>query len=186
MSKLNWTDEMIALLKELYPNETIGKVASLLGVGRTSVKNKATELGLEKGIKREWLEKVEEVRKLNSTLSLSEIADKVGVSERTVSRIKAYLNISKNKEEEKAMRSRIRNEILQRERRRMIFGLDPITKIKIVTNKKKIELRHRFKKMGCQVSRGANTVYYTGDIALQDNHFAAGKKLGLHLMLIPT
>lgn len=186
MSKLNWTDEMIALLKELYPNETIGKVASLLGVGRTSVKNKATELGLEKGIKREWLEKVEEVRKLNSTLSLSEIADKVGVSERTVSRIKAYLNISKNKEEEKAMRSRIRNEILQRERRRMIFGLDPITKIKIVTNKKKIELRHRFKKMGCQVSRGANTVYYTEDIALQDNHFAAGKKLGLHLMLIPT
>ena len=186
MSKLNWTDEMIALLKELYPNETIVKVASLLGVGRTSVKNKATELGLEKGIKREWLEKVEEVRKLNSTLSLSEIADKVGVSERTVSRIKAYLNISKNKEEEKAMRSRIRNEILQRERRRMIFGLDPITKIKIVTNKKKIELRHRFKKMGCQVSRGANTVYYTEDIALQDNHFAAGKKLGLHLMLIPT
>ncbi len=93
MSKLNWTDEMIALLKELYPNETIEKVASLLGVGKTSVKNKATELGLERGIKREWLEKVEEVRKLNSTHSISEIADKVGISERTVSRIKAYLNL---------------------------------------------------------------------------------------------
>ncbi len=145
MSKLNWTDEMIALLKELYPNETIEKVASLLGGGKTSVKNKATELGLEKGIKREWLEKVEEVRKLNSTHSISEIADKVGISERTVSRIRSYLNLSKNKEEDKAMRSRIRNEILQRERRRMVLGLNGITKIKIVNTTKKIELSHNLK-----------------------------------------
>ncbi len=186
MSKLNWTDEMIALLKELYPNETIEKVASLLGVGKTSVKNKATELGLEKGIKREWLEKVEEVRKLNSTHSISEIADKVGISERTVSRIKAYLNLSKNKEEDKAMRSRIRNELLQRERRRMVFGLTPLTKIKIVTNKKKIELRHKLKKMGCEVSRGANIIYYPEDICLREDHFTASKRLGLHLMPIPT
>jgi len=186
MSKLNWTDEMIALLKELYPNETIEKVASLLGVGKTSVKNKATELGLEKGIKREWLEKVEEVRKLNSTHSISEIADKVGISERTVSRINAYLNLSKNKEEDKAMRSRIRNELLQRERRRMVFGLNPLTKIKIVTNKKKIELRHKLKKMGCEVSRGANIIYYSEDICLHEDHFAASKRLGLNLMPIPT
>lgn len=186
MSKLNWTDEMVALLKELYPNETIEKVAYLLGVGKTSVKNKAVELGLEKGIKREWLEKVDEVRKLNSTHSISEIAKTLGISERTVSRIKAYLNLSKDKEEERAMRSRIRNEMIQRERRRMIFGLNPITKIKIVTNKKKIELRHKLKKMGCLVDRGGNTVYYSEDNGLQEHHFAAGKKLGLHLMLIPT
>jgi len=186
MSKLNWTEEMIDLLKELYPNETIENVAYLLGVGKTSVKKKAVELGLEKGIKREWLEKADEVRKLNSTHSISEIARTLGISERTVSRIRAYLNISKNKAEDKAMRSRIRNEILQRERRRMIFGLDPITKIKIVSNKKKIELRHRLKKMGCRVSRGANTVYYSEDIGLREYHFVAGERLGLHLMLIPT
>lgn len=186
MSKLNWTEEMIATLKELYPSETVVKVASILGIGKTSVKKKAVELGLEKGIRREWIEKADEVRRLSSTHSISEIAVKVGMSERSVSRIKAYLNIRKNREEEKAMRSRIRNEILQRERRRLIFGLDPLTKIKIVTNKKKIELRHKLKKMGCEVSRGSNTVYYTEDSGLREDHFVEGKKLGLHLMPMPT
>ncbi len=84
------------------------------------------------------------------------------------------------------MRSRIRNELLQRERRRMVFGLNPLTKIKIVTNKKKIELRHKLKKMGCEVSRGANIIYYSEDICLREDYFAASKRLGLHLMPIPT
>lgn len=177
---------MIDTLMELYPTETIKTVATRLGIGRTSVKKKACELGIEKGIKREWLEKANDVRSLHSTHSISEISDIVGISERTVSRIISSLNLRKDKNEDKAMRSRIRIEILKRERRRMIFGLDPITKIKVVTNKKKIALRHKFKRMGCQVSRGANIIYYSDDTLLNPEHFIAGRELGLRLMPIPT
>ena len=173
---------MIDTLKELYPTETVEAVALRLGLGRTSVKKKAVELGIEKGMKREWLEKANEIRSLHSTYSISEISDRVGVSARTVSRIISSLNLRKDKSEERAMRSRIRTEMVKRERRRVVFGLDPITNIKVVTNKKKIALRHKFKRMGCLVSRGANIIYYSDDNILSPEHISAGRALGLRLM----
>lgn len=173
---------MIATLTELYPTETVETVAQRLGIGRTSVNKKARELGLSKGMKRAWLEKANDVRALHPDHSITEISQMIGASRRTVSRIIALLNLHKDKSEEKAMRSRIRTEMVKRERRRVVFGLDPITRIKVVTNKKKIALRHKLKKMGCLVTRGANIIYYSDDNLMSPERITAGRSLGLRLM----
>lgn len=173
---------MIATLTELYPTETVETVAQRLGIGRTSVSKKAQELGLSKGMKRAWLEKANDVRALHPNHSITEISQMIGTSRRSVSRIIALLNLHKDKSEEKAMRSRIRTEMVKRERRRVVFGLDPITRIKVVTNKKKIALRHKLKKMGCLVTRGANIIYYSDDNLMSPERITAGRSLGLRLM----
>lgn len=173
---------MIETLKELYPTETLEVVAQRLGTGRTSVSKKARELGLSKGMKRAWLEKANDVRALHPNHSITEISQMIGTSRRTVSRIIALLNLHKDKSEEKAMRSRIRTEMVKRERRRVVFGLDPITRIKVVTNKKKIALRHKLKKMGCLVTRGANIIYYNDDNLMSPERITTGRSLGLRLM----
>lgn len=184
MRKRIWSDEMIETLKELYPIETIETVASRLNVGKSAVKIKATELGIEKGIKREWLEKAIAVRELHTTHSISEISEKVGMAPRSVSRIISYLGLKREKGDERHIRSRIRKDLVKRERRRMIFGLQPLTNIKVVSNRKKIALRHKLKSQGCEVSRNATVIYYPDNIDLRPEYFEQSEKLGLHLLPI--
>ncbi len=43
----------------------------------------------------------------------------------------------------------------------MIFGLPPITRIKVVTNKPRIKMRHSLKKAGYLVIRGQNVMCIT-------------------------
>lgn len=182
MKRLKWTEDMIVTLKDLYPTETIDTVASQLGVGKSSVKSKAVELGLEKGIKREWLEKAVEVRRLHPNHSISEISNLVGLSARSISRIISNLGLRREKADEKRIRSRVRTEIIKREKRRIIFGLSPITNIKVVTNKKKIAYRHKLKTIGCEVSRNATNIYYSSDAGLLPEHFEKSRMLGLRLL----
>lgn len=184
MRKRIWNDEMIAVLKELYPVENIETVACRLGVGKSAVKSKAIELGIEKGIKRAWLEKAMAVRELHPTHSISEISEKIGVSPRTISRIISLLGLHRGKESEKNIRSRIRTDMIKREKRRMVFGLQPITKLKVVSNRKKITFRHKLKAIGCEVSRNATTIYYSDNNCLQPEHFVQCEKLGLRLIPI--
>lgn len=179
MKKTIWTDDSIAYLKENYPHTTDTAIAQHLCVNRKTVSLKAKELGLEKGIRPEWLDLAERVRELHGSHSNAEIATITGISSRSVSRIVAVLGLRRTKKEEQSIRSRIRQDIMKREKRRVIFGLPPITKIKVVTNKPRIKMRHSLKKAGYLVIRGQNVMYYHPDMERDHSREDIGRKLGL-------
>ena len=179
MKKTIWTDDSIAYLKENYPYTTDTAIAQHLCVNRKTVSLKAKELGLEKGIRPEWLDLAERVRELHGSHSNAEIAAITGISSRSVSRIVAVLGLRRTKKEEQSIRSRIRQDIMKREKRRVIFGLPPITKIKVVTNKPRIKMRHSLKKAGYLVIRGQNVMYYHTDMERDHSREDIGRKLGL-------
>ncbi len=179
MKKTIWTDDSIAYLKENYPYTTDTAIAQHLCVNRKTVSLKAKELGLEKGIRPEWLDLAERVRELHGSHSNAEIAAITGISSRSVSRIVAVLCLRRTKKEEQSIRSRIRQDIMKREKRRVIFGLPPITKIKVVTNKPRIKMRHSLKKAGYLVIRGQNVMYYHPDMERDLSREDIGRKLGL-------
>lgn len=179
MKKTIWTDDSIAYLKENYPYTTDTAIAQHLCVNRKTVSLKAKELGLEKGIRPEWLDLAERVRELHDSHSNAEIAAITGISSRSVSRIVAVLGLRRTKKEEQSIRSRIRQDIMKREKRRVIFGLPPITRIKVVTNKPRIKMRHSLKKAGYLVIRGQNVMYYHPDMERDHSREDIGRKLGL-------
>lgn len=179
MKKTIWTDDSIAYLKENYPHTTDTAIAQHLCVNRKTVSLKAKELGLEKGIRPEWLDLAERVRELHDSHSNAEIAAITGISSRSVSRIVAVLGLRRTKKEEQSIRSRIRQDIMKREKRRVIFGLPPITRIKVVTNKPRIKMRHSLKKAGYLVIRGQNVMYYHPDMERDHSREDIGRKLGL-------
>lgn len=179
MKKTIWTDDSIAYLKENYPYTTDTAIAQHLCVNRKTVSLKAKELGLEKGIRPEWLYLAERVRELHNSHSNAEIAAITGISSRSVSRIVAVLGLRRTKKEEQSIRSRIRQDIMKREKRRVIFGLPPITRIKVVTNKPRIKMRHSLKKAGYLVIRGQNVMYYHPDMERDHSREDIGRKLGL-------
>ncbi|WP_297068264.1 hypothetical protein [uncultured Duncaniella sp.] len=179
MKKTIWTDDSIAYLKENYPHTTDTAIAQHLCVNRKTVSLKAKELGLEKGIRPEWLDFAERVRELHGSHSNAEIAAITGISSRSVSRIVAVLGLRRTKKEEQSIRSRIRQDIMKREKRRVIFGLPPITRIKVVTNKPRIKMRHSLKKAGYLVIRGQNVMYYHPDMERDHSREDIGRKLGL-------
>lgn len=179
MKKTIWTDDSIAYLKENYPYTTDTTIAQHLCVNRKTVSLKAKELGLEKGIRPEWLDLAERVRELHDSHSNAEIAAITGISSRSVSRIVAVLGLRRTKKEEQSIRSRIRQDIMKREKRRVIFGLPPITRIKVVTNKPRIKMRHSLKKAGYLVIRGQNVMYYHPDMERDHSREDIGRKLGL-------
>ena len=179
MKKTIWTDDSIAYLKENYPHTTDTAIAQHLCVNRKTVSLKAKELGLEKGIRPEWLDLAESVRELHGSNSNAEIAAITGISSRSVSRIVAVLCLRRTKKEEQSIRSRIRQDIMKREKRRVIFGLPPITRIKVVTNKPRIKMRHSLKKAGYLVIRGQNVMYYHPDMERDHSREDIGRKLGL-------
>ena len=179
MKKTIWTDDSIAYVKENYPYTTDTAIAQHLCVNRKTVSLKAKELGLEKGIRPEWLDLAERVRELHCSHSNAEIAAITGISSRSVSRIVAVLGLRRTKKEEQSIRSRIRQYIMKREKRRVIFGLPPITRIKVVTNKPRIKMRHSLKKAGYLVIRGQNVMYYHPDMERDHSREDIGRKLGL-------
>lgn len=179
MKKKNWTDIEIGYLKDNYHILSDSVIADKLGVSRKTVYNKAHELRLGKGINPKWLDRAEKVRLLYSSHSYTEIASKIGISARSVARIISALGLSRVSGEERIIRSRIRKDITDREKRRVIFGLSPLTRIKVVTNKPRIRLRHALKKAGYYVNRGENVMYYHPGMERDYKRENAGKDVGL-------
>ena len=100
----------------------------MLQIGVTAVKEKARELGLEKLAKSRWLERAGHISRHFDNRSYAEMAGDLGVSRTTVSRMARKLGLSRSKAKGYAMSSRVRNELVRRERRRAVFGLDPLTR----------------------------------------------------------
>lgn len=140
-----WTDERLNMLCELYPVETTAYTAEKLGLSETAVKNKARELGIGKIAKILWMERAEYVRNHFHDHSFAEMASKLGVRKMSVSRIATQLNLRRTKKETFRVSSRVCKDLIRKERRHLVFGLDPITNIKVVSNRARVRLRAKLK-----------------------------------------
>lgn len=183
--KIRWTDDMIETLVALYPVETTPHTAAVLGVSEKTVKNKAKELGIEKYAKSGWLERADYIRNHFDTKSFSELGKDLGISKNTVSRIAGQIGLRRTEKEICDVKSRVRTELVKREKRRMIFGLDPISKIKVVTNRPRIKLRAWLKSKGYIVSEKRNVMYYPSDIVRRVSQENRGSSLGLRFLPLP-
>ena len=103
----------------------------------------------------------------------------------SVSRIAAKLGLKRTKEEIYRVSSRVRGEMIRRERRRVIFGLSPATRIKVVSNRARVRLRSRLKGIGYVVGQERNILYYTGNVERKERLECRGVKLGLHFLPFP-
>ncbi len=186
MKKLIWTDEMIETLRDLYPVETNSYTVSVLGISEKSVNKKASELGIGKFAKSKWLERAEYIRCHFYDKSFTEIGKELGISKWSVSRIAGQIGLKRTDRETSHVSSRVRGELIRRERRRMIFGLEPLTNIKVVTNRARIRLRSRLKAKGYVVSDERNVMYYPADLERQSRQENVGIKLGLKFKPLPA
>lgn len=176
---------MIETLMSLYPIETTPYVASVLNVCETTVKNKAKELGIEKFAKSEWLTRAEYIRNHFNSKSFSEIGRSLGITKNSVSRIAGQIGMRRTEKETSDVKSRVRKELIKREKRRMIFGLDPITNIKVVTNRPRIKLRAWLKAKGYIVGEKKNVMYFPADIIRCHSQESRGFELGLRFLPLP-
>lgn len=177
-----WTEEKLAALARLFPVESTKHTATVLQMSVTAVKGKAKELGLKKETKSEWAKRADYVRSHFYHCSLSEMAGKLGISRTSVIRIIGKLGLKRTKEQNFQVTSRVRSEIIRRERRHVLFGLAPVTKIKVVSNRARIQIRARLKSIGYIVSRDSNTLYYTDKIERKGNLETRGIRQGLRFL----
>lgn len=186
MKGMTWTDEMIDVLTETFPVESTRHTADILGVSVTTVKNKAKELGIVKFKKTKWLERAEYIRRHFHKKSLSAIAIDLGITLSSVRRIAASIGLKRTEEERFALISKTRTEIISRERRRMVFGFDPLTRLKVVTNRPRVLLRAKMKAKGYVVAMERNVMYYPSNIKRSQEQESNGIRLGLRFMPLPA
>ena len=185
MGKNRWDERKTALLAETYPVETTAYTAGVVGMSETAVKNKARKMGIVKVAKSGWLERAEHIKSHFHEKSFSEMGRELGISKMSVSRIAAKLGLRRTKEQVYKVSSRIRCEMIRRERRRVIFGLDPVTRIKVVSNRARVRLRSRLKGIGYIVSEERNILYYTVSLVRKEHLEHRGTKLGLRFLPFP-
>ena len=178
MRRINWTEAMLSRLAELYPVETTAHTAYMLQIGVTAVKEKARELGLEKLVKSRWLERAGHISRHFDNRSYAEMACDLGISRTTVSRMARKLELSRSKEMGYAMSSRVRREMVRRERRRAIFGLDPLTRLKVISHRAKVRI-------GYITGVHRNILYFTEATCRKARLEAKAARLGLAFRPFP-
>lgn len=117
--------------------------------------------------------------------SFTEIGEKLGVTRVTVSRIASKMGLKRSKHEGYKVSSRVRQKMVRRERRRMVFGLDPITRINVISNRAKVRLRYRLKVKGYILSGQKNLMYYTENTFRKQRLENRGMKLGIRFQPVP-
>ena len=147
--RIFWTPEHDDILKERFQTDYLHNIATHLGFSLSSVAKHARELGLRKdnptGRNRDARAFVEMEY---TNLSYQEMAERTGLHRFTIVKIARELGLSRTPEQLRTIRSRRRKELIQKERRRIIFGLDQRTNIKVVSNNQKIRLRGSLKRIG--------------------------------------
>ena len=182
-----WTPEHDDILKERFQSEYLHKIAAHLGFSLSSVAKHARELGLRKdnptGRNRDARAFVEMEY---TNLSYQEMAERTGMHKESIRIIARELGLERTPEQYRTIRSRRRKELVQKERRRIIFGLDQKTNIKVVSNLRKIRLRGSLKRLGYIIGADGHTFYYDSTLRRHPVREAHGKTFGFTFLPLPT
>ena len=182
-----WTPDHDDILKERFHTDCLHDIASHIGCTCSTVSNHARRLGLRKispsGRNRDARSFVL-IEYPN--LSYQEMAERTGLHRETIRIIARELGLERTPEQLRKIRSRRRKELIQKERRRIIFGLDQKTNIKVVSNYQKIRLRGSLKRLGYILGTDGHTFYYYPGLRRHPIKESNGRALGFTFLPLPT
>ena len=182
-----WTPDHDDILKERFHTDCLHDIASHIGCTRSTISRHARRLGL-------WKEtpsgRNRDARAFilmeYPNLAYQEMAERTGLNKYTITRIARELGLERTPEQLRKIRSRRRKELIQKERRRIIFGLDQKTNIKVVSNHQKIRLRGSLKRLGYILGTDGHTFYYYPGLRRHPIKESNGRALGFTFLPLPT
>ena len=182
-----WTPDHDEILKVRFDTDYLHDIASHIGCTRSTVCRHARRLGLKK---KNPSGRNRDARAFilmeYPNLAYQEMAERTGLNKHTITRIARELGLERTEEQLRDIRSRRRKELIQKERRRIIFGLDQRTNIKVVSNNQKIRLRGSLKRLGYILGTDSHTFFYYPGLTRHPVKEANGKELGFTFLPLPT
>ena len=182
-----WTPDHDDILKERFHTDCLHDIASHIGCTCSTVSNHARRLGLRKISPSGRNSDARSFVLIEyPNLSYQEMAERTGLHRETIRIIARELGLERTPEQLRKIRSRRRKELIQKERRRIIFGLDQRTNIKVVSNNQKIRLRGSLKRIGYILGTDGHTFFYYPGLRRHLVKEANGKELGFTFLPLPT
>ena len=182
-----WTPDHDDILKERFHTDYLHDIASHIGCTCSTVSNHARRLGLRKISPSGRNSDARSFVLIEyPNLSYQEMAERTGLHRETIRIIARELGLERTPEQLRKIRSRRRKELIQKERRRIIFGLDQKTNIKVVSNHQKIRLRGSLKRLGYIIGTDGHTFYYYPGLRRHPIKESNGRALGFTFLPLPT
>ena len=182
-----WTPDHDDILKERFHTDCLHDIASHIGCTCSTVSNHARRLGLRKISPSGRNSDARSFVLIEyPNLSYQEMAERTGLHRETIRIIARELGLERTPEQLRKIRSRRRKELIQKERRRIIFGLDQKTNIKVVSNHQKILLRGSLKRLGYILGTDGHTFYYYPGLRRHPIKESNGRALGFTFLPLPT
>ena len=182
-----WTPDHDDILKERFHTDCLHDIASHIGCTCSTVSNHARRLGLKKISPSGRNSDARSFVLIEyPNLSYQEMAERTGLHRETIRIIARELGLERTPEQLRKIRSRRRKELIQKERRRIIFGLDQKTNIKVVSNHQKIRLRSSLKRLGYIIGTDGHTFYYYPGLRRHPIKESNGRALGFTFLPLPT
>ena len=182
-----WTPDHDDILKERFHTDCLHDIASHIGCTCSTVSNHARRLGLKKISPSGRNSDARSFVLIEyPNLSYQEMAERTGLHRETIRIIARELGLERTPEQLRKIRSRRRKELIQKERRRIIFGLDQKTNIKVVSNHQKICLRGSLKRLGYILGTDGHTFYYYPGLRRHPIKESNGRALGFTFLPLPT
>lgn len=182
-----WTPDHDDILKERFHTDCLHDIASHIGCTCSTVSSHARRLGLRKISPSGRNSDARSFVLIEyPNLSYQEMAERTGLHRETVRIIARELGLERTKKQLREIRSRRRKELIQKERRRIIFGLDQKTNIKVVSNHQKIRLRGSLKRLGYIIGTDGHTFYYYPGLRRHPIKESNGRALGFTFLPLPT
>ena len=182
-----WTPDHDDILKERFHTDCLHDIASHIGCTCSTVSSHARRLGLRKISPSGRNSDARSFVLIEyPNLSYQEMAERTGLHRETIRIIARELGLERTKKQLREIRSRRRKELIQKERRRIIFGLDQKTNIKVVSNHQKIRLRGSLKRLGYILGTDGHTFYYYPGLRRHPIKESNGRALGFTFLPLPT
>ena len=182
-----WTPDHDDILKERFHTDCLHDIASHIGCTCSTVSNHARRLGLKKISPSGRNSDARSFVLIEyPNLSYQEMAERTGLHRETIRIIARELGLERTPEQLRKIRSRRRKELIQKERRRIIFGLDQKTNIKVVSNHQKLRLRGSLKRLGYILGTDGHTFYYYPGLRRHPIKESNGRALGFTFLPLPT
>lgn len=181
-----WTEETDRILIESFQNATAKEIAREIGCAVSTVNKRARKLGLKKDNPHGRNHDARAFILMEyDNLTYNEMAKRTGLKKNTVTVIAKELGLRRTLEKRKANISRARKELYKAERRRINWGLEQKTCLKVVNNRQRQNLRGKLRQCGYIVVKGDNVIYFTDDLVRRPVREANGERLGLKFMPLP-
>lgn len=182
-----WTPDHDDILKERFHTDCLHDIATHIGCTCSTVSSHARRLGLRKISPSGRNSDARSFVLIEyPNLSYQEMAERTGLHRETIRIIARELGLERTQKQLREIRSRRRKELIQKERRRIIFGLDQKTNIKVVSNHQKIRLRGSLKRLGYIIGTDGHIFYYYPGLRRHPIKESNGRALGFTFLPLPT